>query len=343
MAATEPSQPTLRAPVLAVALLAACAYAAFAHGGVRIPEESRLQVGIDLVALCAIAAWLSRRGAPRAAPAGWMGVALLTAFAAWSAASMLWSVAPDDSWLQANRSLTYALVALLAIGLGTSSARAIERIALGWLAIATAVALYALAGKAAPGAVAPDELIARLRLPLEYWNALALVCAMAVPVGMRVATDVSRRGRVRLAGLASVYVLTLTMGLTYSRGGFLALAVALVVLTALGAARLRGLAVLAMAGIAIAPVLAVAFSRPGLTENAAPLGPRIHDGRIFAAVAILALALLLGAGVLAGKKLERRVSWTRSRSRWTWRVLGVLALAVVIAGGAYVAAEHDRV
>jgi hypothetical protein len=343
MAATEPSQPTLRAPVLAVALLAACAYAAFAHGGVRIPEESRLQVGIDLVALCAVAAWLSRRGAPRAAPAGWMGVALLTAFAAWSAVSMLWSVAPDDSWLQANRSLTYALVALLAIGLGTSSARAIERVALGWLAIATAVALYALAGKAAPGAVAPDELIARLRLPLEYWNALALVCAMAVPVGMRVATDVSRRGRVRLAGLASVYVLTLTMGLTYSRGGFLALAVALVVLTALGAARLRGLAVLAMAGIAIAPVLAVAFSRPGLTENAAPLGPRIHDGRIFAAVAILALALLLGAGVLAGKKLERRVSWTRSRSRWTWRVLGVLALAVVIAGGAYVATEHDRV
>lgn len=354
MAATQPSSPSLRAPIapvaagarrgtaLGLALLAACAYAAFAHGAVRIPDESRLQVGLDVVALVAVAAWMSGRGGPRTVRGGWWGIALLTAFGAWCAVSMLWSVAPDDSWLEANRALTYALVALLAIAAGTTSPRAIERVALGWLVVATAVALYALAGKAAPGAFAADEPIARLRAPLQYWNALALVCAMGLPVGLRIATDVSRPARARLAGLAGVYVLLLTLGLTYSRGGFVALAVGLAVLTALGGARLRALAILALVGGAIAPVLVVAFSRAGLTENAATLGARIHDGRIFGAVAIVALGLLLGAGRL-GFRLERRVRWTAARSRWTWRVLAVLAAAVVAGGGAYVAAEHNRV
>src|SRR5882724_2653103 len=142
MAATQPRRGT----ILTLALIAACAYAAFAHGAVRIPDESRLQVGLDVVALAAAAAWLSRRGGPRTSREGWWGIALLVAFGAWCALTMLWSVAPDQSWLAANRSLAYALVALLAVGVGATSANPVERIALGWLLVATAVAVYALAG-----------------------------------------------------------------------------------------------------------------------------------------------------------------------------------------------------
>ena len=47
IAATQPRRGT----ILALALLAACAYAAFAHGAVRIPDESWLQIGLDVVAL----------------------------------------------------------------------------------------------------------------------------------------------------------------------------------------------------------------------------------------------------------------------------------------------------
>src|SRR3954469_1203586 len=158
---------------------------------------------------------------------------------------------------------------------------------------------------------------------------------MAVPVALRVATDTERDPGPRLAALASTYALVLTMGLTYSRGGFVALAVALIVLTALGGSRLRALAALALTGVAIAPVLVVAFTSDGLTQNAAPLGARIHDGRILGAVILIALGLLLGAGWLA-LKLERRVRWTAARSRWTWRVLAVIAAAAVAGGGAYV-------
>src|SRR4051794_29920774 len=237
-----------RGTILALALLVACAYAAFAHGAVRVPDESWLQIGLDVTALAVAAAWLSGRNGPRTTREGWVGIAFLGGFGAWCALSMVWSVAPDQSWLEANRSLAYALTALLAIGLGATSPRAIERIAMGWLLVATAVALYALAGKVAPGAFAADEPIARLREPLEYWNALALVCAMGLPVALRVTTDVSRGPRARLAAIACVYVLVLTLALTYSRGGFVALAVALIVMTALGGARLRALAALALAG-----------------------------------------------------------------------------------------------
>src|SRR3954451_13145867 len=154
-----------RGSILALALLAACAYAAFAHGAVRIPDESWLQIGLDVAGLGAAAAWLAGRIGPHTTREGWLGVALLTGFGAWCALSVLWSVAPDQSWLEANRSLAYALAALLAVGLGATSPRAIERIASGCLLVASAVALYALAGKVAPGAVAPDEPIARLRAP----------------------------------------------------------------------------------------------------------------------------------------------------------------------------------
>jgi O-antigen ligase len=337
-AATQPRRGT----ILALALLVACAYAAFAHGAVRIPDESWLQIGLDIAGLGAAAAWLSGRGAPSTTREGWLGVALLTAFGAWCALTMLWSVAPDQSWLEANRSLAYALVALLALGLGATSPRAIERIALGWLVVATAVALYALAGKAAPGTFAPDEPIARLRAPLQYWNALALVCAMGLPVALRTLTDTARDPRPRLAALAASYALLLTIGLTYSRGGFVALAVALIVLTALGTRRLRGLAAFALAAVATAPVLVVAFTLDGLTNNEATLGQRIHDGRIFGAVALIVLGLLLAAGQRA-LRFERHRRLPREFEAWAWQGLAAVAAVAVVGAAVYVVADHDRV
>jgi O-antigen ligase len=337
-AATQPRRGTL----LALALLAACAYAAFAHGAVRIPDETWLQAGLDVAALLAAAAWLSRREGLQTTREGWLAIALLTAFGAWCAITMLWSVTPDNSWLEANRALAYALAVMLAVGLGAVSKPAIERIAVGWLAVASAVALYALAGKVVPGALAADEPIARLRAPLQYWNALALVCAMGLPVALRVVTDTDRYPRPRVAALAASYVLLLTIGLTYSRGGFVALAVALIVVTALGRRRLRGLGAFALAAVAAGPALAVAFSLNGLTDNNATLGARIHDGRVFGAVALIMLGLLLAAGNWA-LRFERHRRLTPAFETWVWQGLAAVAAVVVLGCAAYVIADHNRV
>ena len=329
-----------RGAILALALLAACAYAAFARGAVRIPDESWLQIGLDVTALAAAAAWLSRREGPQTTGAGWLGIALLTAFGAWCAVTMLWSVAPDDSWLEANRALAYALAVLLAVGLGTVSAPAIDRIAVGWLLVASAVALYALAGKVAPGAIAPDEPIARLRAPLQYWNALALVCAMALPVALRVATDTARDPRPRLAALAGTYALVLTLGLTYSRGGFVALAVALVVHDGARPPATARPRCAGAGGVATAPVLGVAFSLDRPDRQQRDARARIHDGRIFGAVTLIMLGLLLGRRE-PGAALRAPPAPDALVRAWAWQALAA-GLAVAVIGGSDLRRRRSR-
>src|SRR5205085_2606965 len=95
-----------------------------------------------------------------------------------------------------NRVLDYLLLALIALAVGSSLPRALERAALGYLGIATVVALYALGGKAAPGVhigglvdLNQTAFFSRLRAPLAYWNALALFCVLAVPIAIRLAAE----------------------------------------------------------------------------------------------------------------------------------------------------------
>ena len=156
----------------------------------------------------ALAALLWGSGLRVAAPAAaWAGLGLLAAFAAWSGLSMAWTVFPSATWTELNRAIAYALVVGLALAAGSWYPRAVSRAALGYLAIALIVALYALLAKVAPaihigGLVDFDKttLIARLRAPLEYWNALALVMVLALPIALRLTTDERRRDRTRLFG-----------------------------------------------------------------------------------------------------------------------------------------------
>jgi O-antigen ligase len=343
------AQPGSRqAGALALALVGLCAYAAFAHGAVDVPEETRLQIGLAIVALVAAAWWLGGSGIRLVASReAWWGAGLLVGFAAWSGLSLLWSISPDRTWDEVNRGLAYALVVFLGIAVGSSAARAIERVAVGLLVVVCAVALYAFGGKVLPGVnIHPffdlnhASGLARLRAPLEYWNALALVCVIGIPIAVRLATDMGRRRNVRLAALAVTCLLIVVVGLTYSRGGFLALTVAALVMTLLGGARLRGLVVLAAAGGAAIPILGVAFTRLGTSGNGVPLGVRIMDGRVLLAVTFICVAALLAVGAwLIGR--EQRIEWSAHRSQIVWRRLGVVALAIGVLAMAGLAAS-DR-
>jgi O-antigen ligase/polysaccharide polymerase Wzy-like membrane protein len=348
--ADVPSRPPANRPAgaLLVALLAACAYAAFAHGAVALPEETYLQVGLAVVAIIAAGMWLGRAGLRLdASPTAWWGVGLLAAFTAWSGLSLWWSIAPDRTWGELNRATAYLLLVVLGIAVGTSAARAVERLALGLLGVFLMVALYAYGGKVLPGVNVPGlfdlnhaSTVSRLRAPLEYWNALALVCVIAIPIAVRVVADMDRRAIVRLAALAATCLLIVVVGLTYSRGGFLALSVAALLMTVLGGARLRGLVVLGVAGFAALLILGVAFTRVGLTGNGIPLGQRISDGRVLLGATVFCGALLMAAG-LALLRLERRINWSRERSRKIWRTLGIVGLAVAVVALGGVAAS-DR-
>ncbi|HEX8208371.1 MAG TPA: O-antigen ligase family protein [Solirubrobacteraceae bacterium] len=329
--ALRPARPTTGAALL-VALLVAAGYAAFAEGAVGQPEEAWLQVAVAFCAVVAAAAWLGA-GRLRSAPGGVAiaGVVLLALYAAWAAISLAWTVAPDRTWAEFNRGLAYALVVAVALLAAGQVPRAIERVAMGWLAIAVSVAVYALGGKVLPGVLDHAEAVARLRAPLEYWNALGLVCVLGVPVALRVATERTRTPVARCGGLLATMLLLTCLGLTYSRGGLVALAVVVVVLTVLGGARLRGLVAIAVAAVAAAPALAFAWTDDRLAENFVAHGERVDAGLVLGALLLAGTAAVF-AGGLALIRLEARGRWSRGRSQVAWFALAAIGVALVAAG-----------
>src|SRR3954454_9793646 len=269
-------------PFLIVALLAASAYAAFAHGATGPPTEARVQVALAVLLALGVAAWLWDGGIRvDATGLGWLGVLVLAAFAAWTGTTVLWSISPDSTWTELNRVLGYLLVLALALAVGSSYAGALEAVAVGFLAVAMGVALYALGGKVAPGLHVSGVFdldhtfgTSRLRAPLEYWNALGLLCALAAPVALRIAADSQRKTLVRLVSLGSLLILLAVLGMTYSRGAMMALGVGTIVAVALAEPRLRAVLLFALASLAVIVPLGFAFSAPDLTANGVPVGRR---------------------------------------------------------------------
>jgi hypothetical protein len=359
--ATAPAKPALRMPALgirgrravsapalcALGLGAAVAYAAFADGAITLPNEARLQVGIAAVALFALAALLF---APRmriaTSAAGWAGLGVLALFAAWTGSSFAWSIAPDGTWAELNRALAYTLVVALALLVGSSAARALERAALGYLAIAGAVALYALGGKAAPGLhvgaldLNHTEFFSRLRAPLAYWNALSLFCVLAVPIAIRAAGERDRVRPLRAVALVVLVLLLTTAALTYSRGGFAALVVALAVLLAIGPERVHVLFVTAAGALGAAPALAVGFAREDLTSDLVPVAQRTGDGLMFAAALVAGCAVALFAVMRLESHVDRLAAVRVPRRRVFALAAAGVAAALVIALAALAASSR---
>ena len=313
---------------LALGLAAVVLLAAFSEGATGVPASSRVEIAVALLAACALAlvVWDERvrAAAPRAA---WAAVALLGAYAAWCALSIEWSPAPDESWLEANRALAYSLAAATALVVGSSLRRAPERAASGLAAVALLIAVWALAGKALPGVFQHTEDFSRLRAPLGYWNALGLVCAMGAVAALWRAS-VARRPAL---GAWCLSLLLVTLGLTYSRGGILALVVGLALLVgAAGAGRAR-LAGFALVGaLAAAPALAVGFARDDLTTDGLAASAKADDGLIFIAALVLgAVVARLGARAVIARESSLSLPVPRPR-----HVLAGLTLALVLAVGA---------
>ena len=141
------------------------------------------------------------RVAAQAAPGGRVGVALLAGFACGAASrSCGASIRPGRGWNSIGPCCTPPSLGVALVAASLAGGRGIERAALGLLAIGVLTALYAIGGKLIPGVSFFGLLdldhtrdLARLRSPLGYWNALALVCVTAMPVALRLTTDFERR------------------------------------------------------------------------------------------------------------------------------------------------------
>jgi O-antigen ligase/polysaccharide polymerase Wzy-like membrane protein len=328
-------------PLLAAGagVLSACALL-FSGGAADAPL---VWIGAFALVLAAAAAALVFAGvlaAPRLGAAGAVFVGALLGLAVWAGMSTAWSASPDRSWMYTNRTLVYgafavvgALVAsrLAAATLGASAAMLLGAL-LGW----------ALLAKCVPSLYADYGRVARLRAPVQYWNELALLAAVAVPVGLWLAASRARRAGVRAAGVLLVFAAFLTVLLTYSRFGIALACLAAAAWVLLDPDRVESLAALALGGGAGAAVFAVALALPGISKDGRSHAVRAHDGWIFAVVTVAASLLVVSATVALARSEERRPLQPGVRRRIE-RVAAVAALVLALAGLAVSIAFAGRI
>jgi O-Antigen ligase len=264
--------------------------------------------------------------ATRGLPPGSVLLLPLAALAVWCALSVAWSIEPDRSWDYANRTFVYLAFALIGVQLAGRT----RELAVGLAALLGALCVWSLAGKVLPWLYEDYGRIARLRGPIGYWNALALLGDIALPLGLWLAI------RRRIPGTLLVYGWAVAIALTYSRAG---VAVALLVVGAwllLSGFWLQGVATLVSAGVPAAAVIGLAFSLSGVTKDGASHSTRVHDGLIFGA------ALLAGAGVVVALSRIPPPEPTLSVCRMATVFVIVVAAAASLAGGLHARTWWDQ-
>ena len=333
--------PALRLRTLAPLLLGAglAAAALVAKGGTTLGPATSVAIAVTLVgAGVAIYAQLFAPTPQRR----WGGVtlALLAGLTAWTALSIAWSVAPADSWAEANRTVAYLAAFAGALGIARLAPERGRTIIAAVLVACLTVCVVAMFDKAFPAVTNSTAELARLREPLGYWNALGLLAAMAVPAALwlgarREGTALGRATAYPLLGIALV-----TLLFAYSRGALAALLAGLVVWFAIVPLRLRSLVVLVSGCLGAGAITAWAFSQDALSEDRQPLAERIAAGHSLALLLVAMILLLLAAGLAVQWARENHPPSPGLRRACALAALCAAALVPVVALGALAASER---
>jgi len=310
--------------VAEAALLAAVgvvlAWAVLDGGGSA--DAALASAGIAAICCAAIGLAAGLRGLlplPRLDRAGAVVTLAAGGLTLWAGLSIVWSIAGDLSWEWLARGLVY--LSFLALGVLAGALTQGARYVAALVALVLAAALgWALLGVAIPSLFPDGDRVARLRDPVGYWNALALLADAALALGLWVARSPGRSRR--LAGCLLVYAAAIAVLLTQSRAGVVGALAVLAFWLVLSDERLEdGLHAL-IGGVPALLVGAWAFTRPALVEDGALRADRVADGKVFAALAI------------AGALVVCLAAWRTAVRRPTERQGDAVRVALVVVGAA---------
>jgi O-Antigen ligase len=311
----------------------ACLVTFYATGGLNLATMTRTEMALTLASGAAVACALLWAPAGARLYGAWP-VALLLAFTALTALSLVWSVQPDDSWRDAGRMLAYSAVFAAAVALVRLAPHRWPAI-LGGLALAAVLTCcFALLTQIFPGELVAPDPFARLQEPFGYWNAVGLSAAMGAICCLWLGAR--RTGHALLSALAypALGVLLLTLLLAYSRGALAALAVGLVLWFVIVPLRLRSAALLIAAGVAAGAVAAWDFSQHGLSAEGVELAQRSAAGHQLGALVLAMVILLAIVGVAVGFRTGTRPPARPARVRAGAALLSAVVLAIVAFAGA---------
>jgi tetratricopeptide (TPR) repeat protein len=292
------------------------------NGGYDLIPLSQVGVAVWwLILVAAIVGFLP--GVWRGFPNGLL-IALLAAFAAWTALSFAWTESDERTMIELARVVTYLGVFVLGLAI---QARGYGRQALNGTTTAVAVVIVlALLSRLEPNAFPeqtareflPDvQLESRLAYPLNYSTGLAVFGAMGLPLLLAAATS-GRTAIGRYLAPAVLPIAALTLWLT---GSSLALPLGIVTVLAyllLTDERIRALAVLAVSAVGGAILILEAESREALDRGlTTPTALDEGDG-------LLVIAIVVCAAVVVGQFLL-----VRAFDRWPR--LGVPPIPVRVA------------
>jgi hypothetical protein len=271
----------------------------------------------------------------------WVGLGLLTAFAAWTTLGISWSSSSERSVIEASRVAMYLGVFVLALSM--RRAGSLKRTMNGLAAGIGVIAVVALLSRLHPEWFPSDptaELFTtghpRLNYPLDYWNDLALLMAMGIPLLLGIAV----RGSTlvgRAVSAALVPVLALTAFYTLSRGGAVEAGVGLIVFFALAPRRFVALPTLTVAAAGSALLIAAANQRDALTNGLsnATAGHQANEMLAIAIVVCGGVALLQAAIGLAQRyELGPRIRVPRRTAVTLAAATTLIAVVLAVAAGA---------
>jgi tetratricopeptide (TPR) repeat protein len=310
----------------------AVAFASFvAAGGLRLERTTYVLIAMMLGGAALAAAALIQR--PRTADAPLYGggpLLAFTALAALTGLSILWSLAPADSWVEANRTLAYVAVFAGGVALARLAPDRWPAVVAGVGAGCLIVCGWALLTKVFPASLAPDETYARLREPFAYWNSVGLMAALGVPPMLWLAARRTGHAAANALAWPAIGLLLVVVMLSYSRGALVALLAGVGLWFAVVPLRLRATVAMAAGVLGAAPVVAWAFSQDGLTTDRAPIAARVDAGHEFGALLVLMASVLLAAGLVVQFAAAQRAPTPRARRIAGRSALAVLALVPVV-------------
>ena len=283
---------------------ALCVYLAIDRGGFFDKAHDGAAAALCLILLAGAA--IGFLPAVRLTRSSWVALGLFAGFVLWSALGIPFSDGVERSFTALP--LLGLYLAVLAIAVMTVPGDGLPRAIAAVAAAIGVVIVLALVFRLRPGWFPADTTItdlpdagARLKFPLGYWNGLASLVAMGIPLFLAAAASSGRRWW-RVAAAIAVPLGALAIHWTVSRGGVLTALVAAAVFLVLHP---RPLATLPTLGVIAGGCLLLVGQGVRLDELA-DLAPGYESQQLEMAITILVVSGLVAAGMLAVFRLEER-------------------------------------
>jgi hypothetical protein len=270
----------------------------------------------------------------------WIAVGLLGLYVAWVALSLGWTQTTAASFEDLGRVVTYFGIFALAISIRSSKGARRMATALGsGIAVVAVIALLSRLhpswfGDASQTVESLKGDRSRLSYPLGYWNAVAALVAIGLPLVLYVACS-SRHLAARALAAAALPAMALTIYFTFSRGGTLAAGIAVLAYITLTRNRLPKLATVVLAAVGALILIVGAHQRDALDSGLGTALAHKQGDQVLAMTLIVCAGVgLLQTALALYPRFGSRPAWTRFSRRRSEAIVAGLIVAVFLVAAA---------